>query len=105
MESSDFINKQKELLNDLRKENLLTEEEFQKKLNAINNKEEEENKDRKEKEIDRLTKENIRPLVNKLEASVKAGLLSQEDYESKKNLLYTDQRKKIVETNQTTDLS
>jgi len=96
MESSDFIRRQKEILSELLRDKLISEEEYNFKLKAILEKESEENKEQFEKELDTQVKNEISSSILKLENSLKAGLLTQEEFEQKKECLYNNKKEELI---------
>lgn len=107
MESTDFNNKQKELLLDLKKDNLLSEEEFQEKMKLIIDKETKETAEYERKQHEQKINQEIQPYLKKLEDSLKAGLITQEEFEAKKSLLIPameKRHKKSIENQKKTDL-
>ncbi len=96
MEENEYT-KQKKILIDLQNEGLLNEEEYQSKLKAILEKEETERIKQEEDQLDKRILFEIENHKQKLDSLLKSGLLTQQEYESKRSELYPAMKKRILE--------
>ncbi len=95
--SQDNLNIQKNALLKLKEENLLSEVEYKEKLQRVIEKEKEEINLKQEKQFDQLVLKQIEPLIQKLDDLLKSDLLTQEEYEAKKNQLISNKSRQLKE--------
>lgn len=91
------FNSQKESLLKLKNEKLLTDYEYQDKLELISKKETEFQNTLEEKRIEGLLKIQLEPIINNLDSLLINGVLNQEEYNAKRDQLYKEKRKQISE--------
>lgn len=104
METKESIYDQIQTIQDLRREQLLSEDEFQKKYNILNEKlneiaqrEREEMELLEKRELENEVALHSKPLVDKLEALLKTGILTNEEFISKRDKVIDDQRRRALE--------
>ena len=94
-EHSSILGKKK-ILSDLKRDNVLTDNEFNEKLALLEEQEQEIIRQQKKKQIDSLVETRIKPFVSKLDELLKASILSKDEFETKKKQLYKKYYEKIV---------
>jgi hypothetical protein len=88
--------KQKEILIDLKNNNILSDEEYRSKLNKLEEEENKINVERFENQISNAVNEEIKPLLQKLIDLKNANLLSNDEFEIKKTDLHREYKERII---------
>lgn len=96
-EKNEKFKSQKETLWQLKKENCLTDEEYEEKLMMISEQEKVEKSSREEELINQKVKHQIEPIVSKLKHLLESELLTKDEYDLKVNKLFSDKKMKMIE--------
>jgi hypothetical protein len=96
MAENDTFLEQKKTLSDLKNANVLTETEYNEKLQILERNEENLIQKKILEQIDIQTKGEIEPLVTKLNKLLTSGVISNEEFEAKKGKLYSDRKQYLI---------
>ncbi len=91
-----LILEKKEILSDLKRDNVITVNEYNEKLTLLNEQKKNIIKQKKKKQIDTIVETQIAPYISKLDELLKASILSKDEFETKKKQLYKKHYEKIV---------
>lgn len=97
VEGKDTFLAQKKTLSDLKNADILTETEYNKKLQILDKNEQDSISEKIIEQIDIQAKDEIEPLVTKLSKLLNSGIISNEEFETKKGKLFSDKKQYLID--------